>query len=176
MLEHDMYKSEHPTTEDESSVVPTVETYFENMPDNNKIQIKNQLGEFEFSADQSLMFENGLVGFQDVKQFGLGNLPYDNMEQFKLLQSLEVPELSFIVLPMGAEGSALEDSDVEELMSTFGISKENLALLFIVTIRNMGESIKMTMNLRAPIILDMSRRTGRQFILPNQKYSVQHEL
>lgn len=146
------------------------------MSDNTAIKIENQLGSFEFTPEQALSFPNGLIGFAGLESFALANLPGDESDQFKVLQCLEIPELSFIVLPYAAEGSLLADKDITEVTEKFQIKKEDLALLFIITIRSTGENMKVTMNLRAPVVVDTKSRTGRQYILSDQSYSVQHEL
>ncbi len=175
MFEHNMHKSEY----ERKSSLPSEEalkTMSETQDNPDVIQLKNQLGEFEFHRDQLLTFSNGIIGFTDLQEFAIANIPGDEDQQFKILQSIEVPELSFIVLPTSGETSPLEAEDVKELATNFSIDPKDLALLFIVTIRNMGSVVKVTMNARAPIVLDTDKKTGRQYILPNQKYSIQHEL
>ena len=170
-----MYKSEAKQTPT-STPRSTPEALLSSMADSDIITITNHLGTFEFSPAQVLQFDNGLVGFVNLERFAIANMPNADMQDFKLLQSLDVPELSFIVLPAGPEGGPLAPTDVDELSKNFKIAKENLAFLFIVTIRMVNDAVKVTMNLRAPILLDTAKKTGRQFILPNQDYSVQHEL
>jgi len=143
----------------------------------NTIKIENQLGSFEFDSNNLLTFDSGIVGFHDLRDFALASLPYDNMDNFKLLQSIEVPDLSFIVLPTSPDSAMLEEKDLAEISKSFNnLDPKNMALLFIVTIRQLPAGIKMTMNQRAPVVLDTASKKGRQFILSNTKYSVQHEL
>jgi len=140
------------------------------------IEIENHLGKFAFDPAQSLTFKNGIIGFAGLETFALANLPQEGMEAFKLLQSLDVHELAFIVLPYDASNAPLEQTDIDDLAAQYEVTKENLAFLFIVTIRTVGENVRMTMNQRAPIVLDIQNKTGRQHILTNQNYDVQYDL
>ncbi|MGD9650167.1 MAG: flagellar assembly protein FliW [Dongiaceae bacterium] len=145
-------------------------------PSGDTITIENNMGTFQFRPDQILFFPQGLVGFPDNQEFGLTNLPNPALSEFKLLQCLSEPRLSFIVLPNPIETSTFEANDIEEACTACGFKKSDTALLFIVTIRKTGEGIAMTINQRAPVLVDMVQRLARQYVLSNNKYAVQHPL
>jgi flagellar assembly factor FliW len=67
----------------------------------------------------------------------------------------------------------LEAQDVASLCNNFSIAEANLVLLHIVTVREMFGKIQMTLNVKAPIIVDSSKRTAQQYVLPSNKYAVQ---
>lgn len=142
----------------------------------NIFVVENNFGKFEFDRAQSLHFPAGIVGFPDMNQFGMANLPGENLDQFKLLQSLDDARLSFIVLPLMGDAIPLDKEDIDTVVNTLKINPENMAMLFIVTVRRLGEGITMTYNNRAPVVLDVVARTGQQYVIANHKYDIQQSL
>ncbi len=142
----------------------------------NIVRVTNKLGTFEYDRSQAVHFPGGIVGFPDLRQFGIADLPTDQMSQFKLLQCLDEPSLCFIVLPADPAGCPIDQEDLQEACLASNISMENLALLFVITIRSMSSAVSMSINHRAPILVDALNRTARQYVLSNNKYSVQHIL
>lgn len=140
------------------------------------IKITNNLGSFEILRANILRFETGLIGFHDLRQFALANLPYETAGSFKVLQSIDTPELSFIVMPMAFESGHMDEADIKEILDAVKTPQEDLALLLIVTLRQSPDGLKMTANLRAPVVIDTKSKTGKQIILSNSKHSIQHEL
>ncbi|TAH37556.1 MAG: flagellar assembly protein FliW [Alphaproteobacteria bacterium] len=140
----------------------------------NLVRITNNLGTFEYDRSLAINFPVGIVGFPDVHEFGLANLP--NMPQFNLLQCLAEPRLSFIVLPTDPDTAPIDAEDLKEAADSLGIQKPDLIVMFVITIRTLapGQGITMSINHRAPILVDSVRRIARQFVLSNNKYSVQH--
>ncbi|NIR61560.1 MAG: flagellar assembly protein FliW [Gammaproteobacteria bacterium] len=59
-----------------------------------------------------------------------------------------------------------------------GIARARASFLLIVTIRanETGEGIGMSVNLRAPIVLDSEQRIARQHVLSNGDYPVRQDL
>lgn len=142
------------------------------------VQIVNKLGTFQFDRKLSLNFPTGVVGFPDIHEFGLADLPSANMEQFKLLQCITDPRVSFIVLPTAAEAAPIDPQDLIDACQTMNMNPADLVLLFIITIRSAGPGagITMSINHRAPVLIDSVTRTGRQYVLSNNKYPVQHQI
>lgn len=138
------------------------------------LRIENKLGVFEFDPKLAVNFPTGLVGFSSVHSFGISDIPSESMAQFRLLQCLDDTTLSFIVLPIEPNASPIDEADVNEACESLGIAKDDLAMLFIITIRSTGQGITLSVNHRAPIMIDTQKRIGRQYVLPNNKYSVQH--
>jgi len=141
----------------------------------NVVRITNKLGTFEYDRQLSIKFPNGVVGFPDFHEFGLANLP-GSMADFKLLQCITEPSLSFFVLPVDPKTAPIDAEDIAALCDAFKINPDHLAMLFIVTIRSAGPGggITMSINHRAPIVIDASNRNARQVVFSNNKYSVQH--
>lgn len=159
--------------------VPTMsadaESGTETTPD-NVISLETRFGTLTFETAQTLDLPQGLFGFADKRGFGLANLPSDPDSQFKILQSLEDPTLSFIVLPVPYEGGLVDAADLDVACEEVGIAKQDAAILLIVTIRKLPDSVKLTCNLQAPILIDAVNRKAYQHVLQDSRYSVQHPL
>lgn len=142
------------------------------------VAVDTRFGEIEFDWDKAIYMPVGLLGFPDHHAFGLANLPDPKLEQFKLLQCLTDATLSFIVAPYNAASGALEPDDVDNAVASLAIPREDVALLLVVTVRpsDAGDSIHMSVNLQAPIMLDTNRQVAWQYVMPNEKYPVQHQL
>lgn len=138
------------------------------------VVIQNKFGTLQFEADQFITFAQGLIGLTDFTRFGLSSMPNAaTANNFRILQSLEEKNLSFIVFPTTAKTALLEAGDVASLCNTFSIAEDDLLLLHIVTVREMFGKVQMTLNVKAPIVIDASKRTAQQYVLPSNKYDIQ---
>jgi flagellar assembly factor FliW len=130
-------------------------------------------GEKEMQEKDFLTFSNGLPGFEDEKKFVLLDFPENNV--FFALQSVQTPELSFVVtdpfsffLDYKIE---LDDASVKVL----NIEKpEDVTLLIVLTVQAPFENT--TANLQGPIVINQHNKTARQVILTGTKYETRHAL
>jgi len=142
------------------------------------VVVETRFGNIEFSWDKGIYMPIGLLGFPDHHVFGLANIPNTNLDQFKLYQSLTDANLSFIVAPYNMNSQMIDQKDIDLALSSLAIEAKNLAVLMVVTVRSApdGKGITMSTNLRAPVFIDTERQIAWQHIIPNDKYSVQHDL
>ena len=136
------------------------------------VSVETRFGCFDFTPANRFEFPQGLVGFSQLRQFGLGNFPDPNLADFNLLQSIDDTSLTFIVHPLPLEGGPIASADVEECFNACNVSLAHGHLVSIVTIQPTGNGIQLSINLRAPILLDISRMRGRQLVLANNEYPV----
>lgn len=131
------------------------------------------LGEVEIREEDIIIFPDGILGFEDSRQFILLDIP-DN-EFFKILQDVEREYVSFIVTDpfKFKEDYEMEVQD-NELLKINIRKKEQIATINIVTLSDVFE--KSTMNLLAPIIMNTENRIGKQFVLSDVSYSTKHPL
>src|SRR5580765_7449081 len=125
------------------------------------------------SKDAIIHFDEGLIGFSEFKDFVL--MENDNLAPFRLLQSLESPEVGFLVL----EPTALVNNYYDlvparewESLSVGGRTKP-LAFVIIVVGANPESS---TGNLQAPLLINYDKMIGKQIILTDSGFSVRHPL
>lgn len=119
----------------------------------------SQFGELVIHPQHIFYFENGILGFEDLREMVL--ISDEDTLPFKWLISIEQPEIGFPVLsPWHLElfYDPGEDFDLEKQV-----------LMVIVTLED--ENGQMTANLKAPIVLDVENQKGWQTILTTDKYS-----
>ena len=138
--------------------------------------IESRFGTLTVRPQATLMFPQGLLGFGDCRDFALAELPNGKQPQFKALQCLTDPSLAFLVAPLPSESPAIDPIDVEEACQSLSIASEDLAIVLIVTVRRDDEGAHVSVNLRAPVLIDTRKRIARQYVLPNNKYEIRHQL
>lgn len=141
-----------------------------------KTTVKTRFGVIEFDLGQSLSFPKGIPGFAGYNSFGLAMIPSETQSSFMLLQALEPDDLSFIVLPYEPGAGLIDPKDLEAALQSLSVAPENCAIMLIATFRRLGGSFETSVNMRAPIIIDTTRRQAWQYILPNDRYEVRHTL
>ncbi len=142
------------------------------------VVVETRFGTYEFTPEQTVVMPHGLIGFVDQQVFGLANLPAPVPEDFKLLQSLGEPPISFVVLPMSSDEAPIEAADLDEACAVTGFVRDEIQVMFLCTIRpkDNGGGIDMWANIRAPILLDLEAQRARQYVLPNGRYSMRQPL
>lgn len=125
--------------------------------------ITKHLGEIEYAPEAVIHFEDGIPGFEEIKEFIL--ILSDQPElPFHYLQSITNPDISFVItspfLFVENYDFNLPDTVVEKL----GIkSPEELYVYSIVSIPKKVEFA--TINLTAPIIINTTNNKGMQVVL-----------
>ena len=133
-----------------------------------KLKIKNsRFGEIDFEEKQIVTFPDGILGFEELKRFGV--ITIEEYKPFQWLTSLDDPELVFpIISPVFVSSiysPELNRNDMETLKAT---NPDELAIFTIVTF---GEDIKeATVNLKGPVLINAKKRLGKQMILNSDDY------
>ena len=130
----------------------------------------DRFGEIRVPSKSVITLIGGIIGFPLESKFVV--LEYN--PPFSWLHSIENPDLAFVVVNANEFGQEYVDrlpSSDEELEIR---SVEDVSLINIVTIRpNPADS---TVNLKAPIMVNVETRRGRQVILDNQELSIREPL
>lgn len=120
------------------------------------------LGEVEVEEKDVLTFELGLPGFPDVKKFAI--IPLDADLPLAVLQCTEQQSLGFVVAYPFAfkKDYAFEISEEDKI--DLQIEKEEDVLVYsIVTLKESFQDS--TMNLLAPVVLNVNKNLGKQIVL-----------
>ena len=132
------------------------------------------LGEVEIDQSEILTFENGLPGFQEYTKFIL--LGLDEDLPIALLQSTEDERIGFVVgYPFAFKQDYAFDLS-EEDKKQLQLEEENeVATYTVITLKdNFSDS---TINLLAPIVINMKQRLGKQIVLQDsEKYPLRYEI
>ncbi len=138
--------------------------------------LETRFGTIEVDRNAAIIFEHGLLGVPNSKHFALVDFPSTKMAQFKLLQSMDDKDLSFITLPLDIENPIIEKSDMEKAFSDIGAAPQNMALLLIVSVHRTPTATNITVNARAPLMVDVSSRHAMQYVFQHSRYKVQQPL
>lgn len=126
------------------------------------------LGEIKVDKEKVIYFEEGLPGFVEETQFVLLHLPGN--EVFQTLQSIHSPHLAFIVTSPYHFYDSYELKLDEALIRKLKIKKEEeVAIYTIVTLKDPFHTS--TVNIKAPLIINLTNRLGKQYILNDETYS-----
>ena len=134
-----------------------------------------QFGELEFDEDIVYHFPDGLPGFEELNNFII--ISDNDTEPLKWLLSIEDPdvgfpilELSLIVPELYKEISSLSFFEKGESKINFSVS----TLFGVITLHRDPEPA--TINLKAPIIVNNTAKSGRQLVLNSDKYSTEYQI
>lgn len=127
----------------------------------------------EYEEKDIIRFKKGLPGFEELKSFIM--FPVEDNEVFSILHSLEDNSIGLVVVsPFHVIKNyefKLDDEKISELKVE---SSEDVLVLNTVTLNSAVEN--MTVNLKAPIIINIKNKLGEQIILDNPNYSIRHSL
>lgn len=142
------------------------------------ILLTNHFGDFVVHADTALTFDHGIIGFSEFKNFALVKLPHLETETpFRLLVSLDEPHLSFIVFPTTSQFPLIDKEDVSALCQHYKTKPSDLLLLHMASIQeDAAFGNKITLNLKAPIVIDASTRRAEQHVFTDKNYSLHYRM
>ncbi|MDD1503996.1 flagellar assembly protein FliW [Lysinibacillus sp. CNPSo 3705] len=124
------------------------------------------LGQIEIEEQDILTFEHGLLGLENEKKFVL--LPIDADLPLAILQSVENVEIGFVVAYPFAFKKDYSFDICEDDRNQLQIEKEENVLTYsIVTMKETFQ--ESTINLLAPIIVNMDKKCGKQIVLQDNK-------
>ena len=129
-------------------------------------------GEVEVSDDKIITFENGIIGFPNLKHF---TLLHDEEEGtgagIRFLQSVEEPGFAMPVMDPLLVSPTYDPEVEDELLSDAGnLTPENILVLVTVTVPS--DLTKMTVNLQGPIVINVDERKACQIIVDGEDYPV----
>lgn len=160
----------------ESGAVPSCAPAPVEQLDPSRTMVDTRFGLMEFKEEHAIYMPRGMMGFTDKKNFGLAQIPDSRMDNFLILQSLTDPELSFILMPLDPESQIIEQRDLDAVRKGFSIEAQDLAVLTVVSIRDVGGSAQVSINLRAPVFIDVANRSAWQHVLSNGRYPIRYVL
>lgn len=138
--------------------------------------LKTRFGDVTIDTSKVILFARGLLGMPDKHQFVITNFPNPKMQQFMLFQSVDDSNLSFITLPLDMKNNIISGTDMSTACRDLQFSESSAAVLLIVNVHRSLDEVKLSVNARAPLIIDADRRIGTQYVFPQDTYNVQHML
>lgn len=130
-------------------------------------------GIIEYKKEDIIEFKKSIPGFDNLKKFI--NFPVEENEFFSVLHSVEDSSVGFIVTsPFSVIKDYelnLDDSVIERLKIN---NEKDVLVLNTVTLHSKIE--KITVNMCAPIVVNVNKKLGEQIILNNGKYLIKQPL
>lgn len=129
-------------------------------------------GDVEISDDKILLFEDGIIGFPDLKHFTLLHDEEKGQDAgIRYFQSVEEPGFAMPVMNPLMVCENYNPQVSEEFLSSLGnLSDDNIVVLVTVTVPS--DLTKMTVNLQGPIIINSEEKKGAQIIVEGNDYPV----
>lgn len=133
-----------------------------------------RFGEVHVSEDRVLHFVEPILGFEGSRRFVI--LDHAEDSPFKWLQSVDDPELAFVVTSPRFFGLDFEFTLSDEIAGQLQLeSAEDTVVLTIVNIPQEDPG-KMTTNLLGPIVVSQKVRKAMQVVLHDTPYSTKTRL
>ncbi|MES2984043.1 MAG: flagellar assembly protein FliW [Pseudomonadota bacterium] len=141
-----------------------------------KEEIDSRFGRVTIYPRNPISFPTGMLGMPDKVHFCLTHLPSERMARFKLLQSLDDTSLSFLTLPVDISNPIIERADLEQAAHDLEMPLNDLAMLLVVTVHRESGVAKLSVNARAPVLMNITRRVAAQYVFPHSKYLIRQPL
>lgn len=134
----------------------------------------SRFGEIEIDENRIAIFKDGIPAFNDEHEFII--LPYDEESPYYFMQSVNSPELAFLLTvpflffpdyTFEVDDETLNELDIQE--------NDNVLYYSLITIPD-GIIRHMTTNLLAPIILNTTNMKAKQIVLEKTKYTTKERL
>ncbi|MBU0909776.1 MAG: flagellar assembly protein FliW [Proteobacteria bacterium] len=128
----------------------------------------SRFGEISVDKERIISLLSPFLGFPESTRFILKS--HSTKSPFMWLQSLDNPQLAFVVLPAALTGLDYQPEIPRQILKELLItadSDKDILLILTVPKNNPKE---MTANLLGPIVLNSSKRLAVQAVLDPQKY------
>ena len=149
-----------------------IDQYFESGEEVIMEKIQSRFGEIEYDPKNTLMFPEGLIGFEDLRKFVV--MPNEKEGPLFWIQSVDDPQAAFILTdPTGFyyDYKVVPDGREREKL---GIDDDSECL--IVSVVSVPADRKITLNLAAPILFAPATNRALQVILEGTNFSPQTPL
>ncbi len=136
----------------------------------------NYFGEIDLTEEKIITLERGLFGFEEFKKYTiLYDCEKEGGSNISWFQSVDEPALALPVINPLLVKEDYNPVVEDELLSGIGeITEENLVILLTMTVP--ADIKEMSVNLKAPIIINADTRKGAQLIVENQDYEVKYKI
>jgi len=133
--------------------------------------VSRRFGTLDVPVASVLHFAQGLVGFPRYRRYVV--LDHRPGSPFKWMLSIDDPDLAFAVANP-CELVADYDPPLPLATRLLGTAAEDLALFVLVTIP--PDPTRMTVNLMAPVVVDLRTRQARQIVLDDPRCPPDHRV
>ena len=134
-----------------------------------------KFGEINYNESDVISFIRPILGFGDLRKYFIVSRP--ESEPFKWLQSIDDPDVSFVVLEpnMVYPDYSIEISSFDIRQLKGSDNQNDYHVYGIVTIPN-GHPEDMSINLQGPIIVSTKNLNAVQLILNHPDYDIRYKM
>ena len=130
-------------------------------------------GVLNYEKEDILMFKKGIPGFENLKKFIL--VPAEENNLFYILHSIEDVNIGIVVVsPFNVLKNYEFDLNEIKVCELNIKSQKDIIVVNTVNLSTRLEDI--TVNLKAPIIINKNENIGEQLILDNVDYPIKYPL
>lgn len=133
----------------------------------------SRFGKIEVREEEIITFPEGLIGFCSLKRYLIIEREIDR--PFQWLQAIDNPELAFLITDplLFCPHYKVELNPKENAI--LKLAKVNEGKIFVLVVIPEDPS-RMRANLLAPLVINASKRLGKQVILEQSGYPLQYQL
>ncbi|CFX12509.1 Flagellar assembly factor FliW [Syntrophomonas zehnderi OL-4] len=131
-------------------------------------------GELNISPDDIIHFPDGLPGFETNQEFIL--LPLEENSPFFYLQSVREAELCLLLADPFSFFPGYQVDLSPAALQKLELPEENPPLIVLNIVTVPAEFKKATANLMAPVIINIEKKLGLQYIPEKTDYNTRHPL
>lgn len=126
-------------------------------------------GEIEISDDKIITFPKGIIGFPNLQHFTLlHDAERGNGAGIRFLQSIEEPAFAMPVMDPLVVKPDYDPEVEDDFLTPIGeLTQENILVLVTVTIPS--DLKQMSVNLQAPLVINVDERKACQMIVDAEK-------
>jgi len=133
----------------------------------------HRFGSLEIPDDKVITMERPILGFERLRFFCL--VEVEEFAPFLLMQSTEDPEVAFLVMnPLLVFPDYRIEINSQEIAELDVDDPASVETYVIMTITKKPRDI--TANLQGPILINVLNNRGKQLVLVNSEYQVQHSV
>ncbi len=124
-------------------------------------------GEIDIEEEKILTFEDGIIGFPDLKKFAIV-FDEEKKSEISWLQSLDEPVFAMPIMNPLVIKPDYDPIVEEELLKSLGnLVPDNMLVLVTVTVPQ--EIEKISINLKAPIVINADEKKAAQVIVEGEQ-------
>jgi len=128
----------------------------------------SRFGKIEYGKSEIITMVRGILGFDENIRFIIVSL--EGQEPFKWLQSLEDPDLAFLMIePTYFNTDYIVEINPNDLITLKARSVDDIAIYVLVSLPRNRPSL-MSANLQAPLAMNKSEMKAMQLVLGESEY------
>lgn len=130
-----------------------------------------RFGTVQIDERRVITFPSGLLGFSNYRRYAL--LQPDDEGVFFWLQSLDTPELAFVVTDPSLWVPDYQATVRREQLEQLGLASIEQAQVFVIVNKY---DRALTANLQGPLVINIATCQAMQLVLAEKRWTTRHEI